>query len=135
MGGGDPRQPLRTDAGAADRHRGSQAGKIAFASFEVPGTDWSDAWPISEPLQELFPEVDGLQVELGGGAFGAFEEPESEALGLAFAIVILVVAFGSVLAMGLPIGVALAGIIVGSMIATILSNTFPCPTSRSSSAS
>ena len=47
---------------------------------------------------------------------------------------ILVVAFGSVLAMGLPIGVALAGIIVGSMIATILSNIFRCPTSRSSSA-
>ena len=106
---------------------GEQAGKIAFASLEVPGTDWADAAPIAEPIQELFPRIDGLQVELGGGAFAAFEEPESEALGLAFAIVILVVAFGSVLAMGLPIGVALAGIIVGSMIATILSNTILMP--------
>ena len=106
---------------------GPEAGKIAFASIEVPGTDWSDAAPIAEPLQELFPDLDGLQVELGGGAFAAFEEPESEALGLAFAIVILVVAFGSVLAMGLPIGVALAGIILGSMLATILSNTILMP--------
>jgi RND superfamily putative drug exporter len=106
---------------------GPDAGKIAFASLEVPGTDWADAYPIAEPLQALFPDVEGLQVELGGAAFAEFEEPESEALGLAFAIVILVVAFGSVLAMGLPIGVALAGIIVGSMIATILSNTILMP--------
>ena len=106
---------------------GPEAGKIAFASLEVPGTDWADAAPIADPLQAIFPDVDGLQVELGGAAFAAFEEPESEALGLAFAIVILVVAFGSVLAMGLPIGVALAGIIVGSMIATILSNTILMP--------
>ena len=34
-------------------------------------------------------------------------------LGLAFAIVILIVAFGSVLAMGLPVGVALFGIGIG----------------------
>jgi putative drug exporter of the RND superfamily len=37
-------------------------------------------------------------------------------IGLAFAIVILILAFGSVLAMGLPIGVALAGIGVGTIL-------------------
>ena len=35
-------------------------------------------------------------------------------LGLAFAIVILILAFGSVLAMGLPVGVALFGIGIGT---------------------
>ena len=48
-----------------------------------------------------------MRIELGGHIFAEFEPPSSELLGLAFAIVILIVAFGSVLAMGLPIGVAL----------------------------
>ena len=106
---------------------GPEAGKIAFASLEVPGDDWMGAGEIGRTLEELRPELDGLQVEIGGGAFGQFEEPESEALGLAFAVVLLVVSFGSVLAMGLPIGVALAGIAAGSVIVTILSNVLVMP--------
>jgi len=59
------------------------------------------------------PDIDGLRVELGGFIFAEFEEPNSEALGLAFAVVILIIAFGSVLAMGLPVAVALIGIGIG----------------------
>ena len=44
----------------------------------------------------------------------------SEVLGLAFAIVILIVAFGSVLAMGLPVGVALFGIGIGTDYALLI---------------
>ena len=46
--------------------------------------------------------------ELGGGVFNSVKAPSSELLGVAFAIMILVIAFGSVLAMGLPLGVAAA---------------------------
>ncbi len=53
--------------------------------------------------------------------------PPSELLGLAFAIVILIAAFGSVLAMGLPIGVALFGIGLGSALTTLLSNVITIP--------
>ncbi len=106
---------------------GASAGKIAFASLEIPGDDWDEAGGIGRTLEELLPTGDGLQVELGGGAFGEFEEPSSETLGLAFAIVILVLAFGSVLAMGLPIGVALAGIAAGSVTVTILSQVITLP--------
>ena len=60
------------------------------------------------------PKIDGLRIELGGFIFAEFEKPSSEVLGLAFAIVILIVAFGSVLAMGLPVGVALFGIGIGT---------------------
>ena len=60
------------------------------------------------------PQIDGLRIELGGFIFAEFEQPSSEVLGLAFAIVILIVAFGSVLAMGLPVGVALFGIGIGT---------------------
>jgi len=107
--------------------RGEASGRIAFASLEIPGDDWEEAGAIGRSLEEIIPSVDGLQVELGGAALGEFEEPSTEALGLAFAVVILVVAFGSVLAMGLPIGVALAGIAAGSILVTFLSNLLTMP--------
>ncbi|MGH9086453.1 MAG: MMPL family transporter, partial [Acidimicrobiales bacterium] len=106
---------------------GPEAGRIAFADLQIPGDDWEEAGVIGRTLEDILPTVDGLQVELGGAALGEFEEPSTEALGLAFAVVILVLAFGSVLAMGLPIGVALAGIAAGSVIVTILSNLLTMP--------
>jgi RND superfamily putative drug exporter len=106
---------------------GPDAGKIAFADLEIPGDDWEAAGDVARDIERLMPDQAGLQVELGGSALGEFEEPSSETLGLAFAVVILVVAFGSVLAMGLPIGVAIAGIVAGSVTVTILSNLITMP--------
>jgi RND superfamily putative drug exporter len=100
---------------------------IAFASIEKPGDDWTDASKVGKLLDEIVPRGDGVQVEIGGQGYGQFEEPSTEALGIAFAIVILVLAFGSVLAMGLPIGVALAGIAAGSMTVTLLSQLVTMP--------
>jgi putative drug exporter of the RND superfamily len=57
-----------------------------------------------------------LRIELGGDLFFAFEEPETglgEAIGLFAAIVVLLLAFGSIIAMGLPIGMALFGLALG----------------------
>ena len=57
-----------------------------------------------------------LQVEMGGDLFFAFEEPETgtgELIGLVAAAVILLLAFGSVVAMGLPIALALFGLAFG----------------------
>ncbi|HTN99840.1 MAG TPA: MMPL family transporter, partial [Microthrixaceae bacterium] len=68
-----------------------------------------------------------VQIQFGGDTFQEFEAPSSELLGLAFAIVILIAAFGSVLAMGLPIGVAIAGIGVGSIALTLMSNFITMP--------
>ena len=53
---------------------------------------------------------------MGGDLFFAFEEPETgtgELIGLVAAAVILLVAFGSVIAMGLPIAIALFGLALG----------------------
>ena len=82
---------------------------------------------IGDDIRAVMPEAEGLRVELGGMAFAEFEVPSSEALGIGFAIVILIIAFGSVLAMGLPIGVALAGIVSGSIITGLLSNVVNMP--------
>jgi RND superfamily putative drug exporter len=107
--------------------QGREAGKVAFASLEVAGDEWKHAQAIGRSIEEILPAQAGLQVELGGEALGRFDEPSSETLGLAFAVVILVVAFGSVLAMGLPIGVAISGIITGTLIVSILSNLITLP--------
>jgi RND superfamily putative drug exporter len=104
------------------------AGTIAYANIEVPGQlDQETAQEYAGKVEDAAPHIDGVRIEYGGNMFGKFEPPESELLGLAFAIVILIVAFGSVLAMGLPIGVALGGIGVGSILLGILSNTITMP--------
>ncbi|HEX7133185.1 MAG TPA: MMPL family transporter [Iamia sp.] len=106
------------------------AGTIAYAEVEVP-SDYSfeEAAAVAEDIRPLIEEVDapGVDIYLGGGTFAEFEEPSSEVLGLGFAIVILILAFGSVLAMGLPIGVALFGIGLGTAIIGILSNVVTIP--------
>ena len=71
--------------------------------------------------------IDGLKMEYGGNVFAGFEMPASEIYGLLAAMIILVLAFGSVLAMGLPIGTALIGLGVGSSLAIILSHVVPMP--------
>jgi len=107
---------------------GPAAGRIAFANVELPDEiDWSEAEKVRDAILEEMPELEGLRIELGGFIFAEFEEPSSEILGVAFAIVILILAFGSVLAMGLPVGVALFGIGLGSAVITLLSNVVTIP--------
>lgn len=72
-------------------------------------------------------DIDGLNIEVGGAALAEFEPPESELIGLAFAVVILILAFGSVLAMGLPIGVALFGVGIGVGTIQLLTNVMSIP--------
>jgi putative drug exporter of the RND superfamily len=131
VGEKDPLQvtsPYAPEGAMQVARQGPQAGKIAYASVEVPN-DFTieDSAAITAEIQELEPDVAGLQVEYGGQLFAEFAAPESEVLGLAFAILILVLAFGSVLAMGLPVGTAIFGIGLGVTIVTILSNVFTMP--------
>jgi len=103
-------------------------GTIAIAPLEVPGSlDQKSAERYSAKVKALAPSVSGLRIEYGGRMFDEFATPSSELLGVAFAILILLLAFGSVMAMGLPIGVALAGIGVGSTILALISNFLTMP--------
>ncbi len=107
---------------------GPAAGTIAFANINLPeDIDFTRASQIGKEIRGLRPDVDGLQVEVGGFIFAEFEPPSSELFGLAFAILILIVAFGSVLAMGLPVGVALFGIGLGSAMVILASNVIEVP--------
>ena len=107
----------------------SEDGTIAFAQVNLdPDIDDTESTVIGEEIVELLPEVDGLRIEIGGAALGEFEPPESELIGLAFAIVVLIVSFGSVLAMGLPIGIAIAGVGAGGFgLVSLLTHAFQIP--------
>jgi RND superfamily putative drug exporter len=108
--------------------RGKDAGKIAFANIEMPiDIAFPKVAKIRDQILEDTPRIEGLRTELGGFIFAEFENPSSEVLGIGFAIVILILAFGSVLAMGLPIGVALFGIGIGSSLIVLLSNVLSVP--------
>jgi len=108
--------------------QGPEAGKIAFARVEVPRNfSVEDGALATKEVKALDPHVPGVQIEYGGQIFGEFAAPSSEVLGLAFAIVILILAFGSVLAMGLPVGTAVGGIGLGVTLVTLLSNVITMP--------
>jgi RND superfamily putative drug exporter len=76
-------------------------------------------------------KVPGLEVEFGGQPISktVFATPGgSEAIGIAAAIIILLIAFGSVIAMGLPILTALFGIGIGFGVIALLSHGVVVPT-------
>ena len=71
--------------------------------------------------------VDGVQVEVGGAWLSDRVPPQSEAIGLAFAVFVLIIALGSVVAMGATIGAALVGVGIGAAAITVLSNVADVP--------
>ena len=95
----------------------SPDGRVALVRVQYPVVDDLDASALAH-LQRLGDEVEAgrhLRVEMGGDLFFAFGEPEAstgEAIGLVAAVVILLLAFGSVVAMGLPIGMAVFGLAI-----------------------
>lgn len=112
----------------------SADGTIAYATLAfTDDTDELRASEIGGEINDLVATtlaeqgIDGLNIEVGGAALSEFEPPESELIGVAFAIVILILAFGSVLAMGLPIGVALFGVGIGVGTITLLTNVMTIP--------
>lgn len=111
----------------------SPDGTIAFARVNLPQTtDQTAASLMGVELHERVLEgelssISGLQVEIGGAALAEFEPPESELLGLAFAVVVLIVAMGSVVAMGTTIGVAVLGVGIGGLSIALLSNVTAVP--------
>jgi len=108
----------------------SEDGKIAYATvqFDVagPDLDTEEAKRVMETAQAA--AGDGLQIELGGSPIeevrGEEEEGFSEAIGLLAAIVVLLLTFGSVVAMGLPIITALFALGVGISFITLGTHVF-----------
>ena len=71
-----PRCRARTRRVASSRspRQGAAAGTIAYATVNLPeDIDFTRAAEISDEIEELVPEQDGLRVELGGYLFAEFE--------------------------------------------------------------
>ena len=107
-------------------------GTIAFATLQLD-TSYEEKFPV-ENARELMTladdaSKDGLRVELSGFAVQFAEQPElgSEKLGIAVAALILLVSFGSVLAMGLPLLTAMIGLAIGTGIMGLLTNVLEVP--------
>ena len=105
----------------------SKNGKIAFAllSFDEPGNTLPKAATKKAMTVAGEARGDGLQVELGGHAIEQAERKPpaaTEAIGLSAAMIILLLTFGSVVAMGLPVLTALFGLGVGLSLLGILSH-------------
>ena len=72
---------------------------VTYALDKLTATQLDDAMAVTDDAR-----AGGVQVELTGSlALLAQEDPSSELIGVGVAIIVLLVAFGSVVAMGLPI--------------------------------
>ncbi|MFC7308883.1 MMPL family transporter [Streptomyces monticola] len=134
LGTSDPAGAL--DAGGDTTVRGglvSADGRIAVVRVQYPdqsrlsAEDLDALVGLGDRLRAELP----LRIEMGGNLFYAFSDPDggaSELIGLLAAATILFLAFGSLVAAALPIGMAVFGLTVGVATMTVLAGVTDVPT-------
>ena len=112
---------------------GAEANKIAYAEVGLPSDTLApEAQAVGAEIERLIEElglrsIPGLQVEVGGQWFAELETPESEFIGLAFAIFVLIAVLGTVVAMGATVAAALVTVGIGAAAIVALSNFMTVP--------
>ncbi|KJY17832.1 MULTISPECIES: MMPL family transporter [Streptomyces] len=134
LGTSDPAGAL--GAGGDTAVRGglvSADGRIAVVRVQYPdqsrlsAEDLDALVDLGDRLRAELP----LRIEMGGGLFYAFSDPDggaSELIGLLAAAAILFLAFGSLVAAALPIGMAVFGLTVGVATMTVVAGVTDVPT-------
>ncbi|MFI1659152.1 MMPL family transporter [Streptomyces sp. NPDC020472] len=134
LGTSDPAGAL--DAGGDTAVRGglvSADGRIAVVRVQYPdqsrlsAEDLDALVDLGDRLRAELP----LRIEMGGNLFYAFSDPDggaSELIGLLAAATILFLAFGSLVAAALPIGMAVFGLTVGVATMTVMAGVTDVPT-------
>ncbi|TYC10297.1 MMPL family transporter [Actinomadura syzygii] len=134
LGTSDPAGVL--DAGRDTAARGglvSADGRIAVVRVQYPdqsrlsARDLDALVDLGDRLRAELP----LRIEMGGNLFYAFSDPDggpSELIGILAAAAILFLAFGSLVAAALPIGMAVFGLTVGVATMTVLAGVTDVPT-------
>ncbi|MFF0001429.1 MMPL family transporter [Streptomyces avermitilis] len=134
LGTSDPVGAL--DAGGDTAVRGglvSADGRIAVVRVQYPdqsrlsAEDLDALVDLGDRLRAELP----LRIEMGGNLFYVFSDPDggaSELIGLLAAAAILFLAFGSLVAAALPIGMAVFGLTVGVATMTVLAGVTEVPT-------
>ena len=113
----------------------SADGRVAIVRLQYPVTAELDATDLGRLTEAVDAARSGgpgrvLRIEAGGDLFFAFEQPDSglgELAGVAAAAVILLVAFGSVVAMGVPILLALFGLALGVSAMPLVAHVIAVP--------
>ncbi len=97
---------------------------VAFDTEEIGVEEFEAAELATAPARDA-----GVQVEYDGGLGYAKgdAEPGSEKIGILVAVVVLAIAFGSLVAMSLPILVALVGLLIGVSTIGVLSGAMAVP--------
>ena len=111
----------------------SETERIAYADVSLPpSASASEAQALGAAIDELIEElelrsIEGVDVEVGGVWFAELKPPESEAIGLAFAIFVLIAVLGSVVAMVATVGAALVTVGIGASGIVMSSNLMTVP--------
>ncbi len=128
-----PYGPAGQIPGLRVSHDDDGRGSTAFADVNLPpGTSATEAQDTGAQIGRLIEElqlrsIEGLDVKVGGIWFAELPPPESEAIGLAFAVFVLIAVLGSVLAMGATVAVALVTVAVGASGIVLFSNALTVP--------
>ncbi len=119
--------------GAAGAPQVASDGHIAYATVQFDTTSYQLS---KQTVQAVITTAEharrpGFGVQLGGTPISAVVSAApgpSEGIGIAAAMLIMLLAFGSVVAMGLPIVTALFGLIVGVAVVELLTHFLVVPT-------
>jgi RND superfamily putative drug exporter len=121
--------------GPGAENRISRDGKVAYATIQFDDQAGDLPTKAAQPVLDAVDAVrkqgvPGLQVESGGEVVTrALQPPQgaAELIGLLAAIVILFLAFGSLLAMGLPVLTAIFGVGIGAVFVSLFSHIITVP--------
>jgi uncharacterized membrane protein YdfJ with MMPL/SSD domain len=110
----------------------SANGHVAFAvvQFGVPSSSISNGEALALMNDARSMSGRGLNLYLGGDVVDLAETPyggPTEGVGVLAAAIVLLIAFGSLLAMGLPVLTAVLGIGAGLALIALLGHVFPAP--------
>lgn len=108
----------------------SKDGQIAYAQIQFDQSGEEVSQDTINQIRDIVAnnQVNGVEIDLGGDLFQSQMKPgNSELYGIIAAIFILLISFGSVLAMGLPITMALFGIGIGIAFVKLLSHFVALP--------
>ena len=110
----------------------SADGHIAYATiqFGIPGSSIPNSEATTLMHDATVASGHGVTFSLGGDVVDLAETPyggPSNGIGVGAAAIVLLIAFGSLLAMGLPIATALMGIGSGLSLIALLGHIFPAP--------
>jgi putative drug exporter of the RND superfamily len=110
----------------------SRDGHIAFATvgFSKPGASIPNGEALALMRDARAASGRGVTFSLGGDVVDLAETPyggATDGIGIGAAAIVLLIAFGSLLAMGLPVVTALFGIGSGLSLIALLGHVFPAP--------